>query len=68
MVRDWLKESRLERGMTMAEIAKRLDLTESYYSRIESGERQKKMDILLAHRLSEVLGIPVQTIMEKETA
>lgn len=50
----------------MAEMAKKLDLTESYYSRIESGERQKKMDLLLVRKLASALGISVEKIIAKE--
>ena len=65
-MRDWLKETRTERGLTMAQMAERLDITESYYSLIESGERQKKMDISFAWKLSQVLSVPVDRIVEME--
>ena len=50
----------------MAEMAKKLDLTESYYSRIEGGERQKKMDLLLVRKLASALDIPIEDIIRKE--
>lgn len=65
-MRDWLKEKRIEKGLTMAEIAKKLDLTESYYSLIESGKRQQKMDIVLVGKLSAVLSVPVEKIIKLE--
>ena len=65
-MRGWLEKARTEKGMTQAEIAKKLDLTENYYFRIEKGERQKKMDITLAAKLSIVLGIPLEDIVELE--
>lgn len=65
-MRDWLKEKRIEKGLTMAEMAKQLDLTESYYSLIESGKRQQKMDIVLVGKLSAVLSVPVEKIIKLE--
>lgn len=67
MRRDWLKEKRIESGFTMAQMASKLDITESYYSMIEAGERQKKMDIALVAKLSTIFGIPVSMIADLET-
>ena len=66
MVRDWLAAARKEKGMTQLEVANKIDVSESYYYYIESGDRQKKMDIVLASKLSVVLGIPVAKIVEME--
>ena len=65
-MRDWLKGKRTEKGMTMAEMAKRLDLSESYYSKIESGDRQRKMDIRLVSKLCKILDISIDEIITKE--
>ena len=50
----------------MAQMATMLEITESYYSMIEAGERQKKMDMLLAAKISSVLNIPISTIAKFE--
>lgn len=65
-MRGWLKTTRNEKGITMAEMAEMLGISESYYCLIESGERQKKMDIELLIRLSSTLGIPKTKILEYE--
>lgn len=65
-MRDWLKDKRSALGFTMAQMAKKLEITESYYSMIESGDRQKKMDVALAAKLSAVLGVPLKQIAELE--
>lgn len=62
-MRDWLKQKRTEKSLTMAEMAAQLDLTESYYSRIENGDRQKKMDIALLCKLSAVLDMTTDEII-----
>lgn len=65
-MRDWLLKARTDSGMTQQQVANKIDVSESYYSFIESGERQKKMDIALAAKLSVVFGIPIETIVELE--
>lgn len=65
-MRDWLKEKRTDRGFTMSQMASKLDITESYYSMIEAGERQKKMDVALAAKLSSVFDMPLKQIVEFE--
>lgn len=65
-MRDWLLSARQEKGMTQLEVAKRLDISEAYYSYIESGNRQKKMDVALAAKLSTIFGIPFERIVELE--
>lgn len=56
-MRSWLKEARESKGVTMASMAKSLDISEGYYCLIESGKRQEKMDITLLVRISSVLDI-----------
>lgn len=65
-MRDWLKENRTKMGLTMAQIASKLEITESYYSMIEAGERQKKMDVALASKLAVVFNMPLKKIAEYE--
>lgn len=65
-MRSWLKEQREKHGLTQAQVAKKLDITEGYYSYIESGERQKQMDVLLASKLSVIFDLPIQQIVKFE--
>lgn len=65
-MREWLLNERKKRGMTQQEVAEILDISEAYYSYIENGERQKKMDIHFANKLSVVFGIPIEQIAELE--
>ncbi len=65
-MRDWLKEKRTEKSLTMSQMAGKMNITESYYSMIESGERQKKMDLSIASQLSMILDLPLMWIIEKE--
>ena len=52
--------------MTMAAVAQKLDISESYYCLIEKGQRQERMDIVLAGRLATVFGVPIQEILNHE--
>lgn len=65
-MRDWLKEARTRQRLTMKQMGDAIGVTESYYSMIESGNRQKKMDVSLAIKLGNVLGMSVQEIVEAE--
>ena len=65
-LRDWLVNARANKGLTQAQIAEKIGITESYYCMIENGDRQKKMDITLAAKLSSILDIPIAEIVEIE--
>lgn len=66
-MRKWLKEHREAKGLSMKEIAEKLDISESYYCSIENGHRQKNMDIALAASLSSILDIPIVVIVRYES-
>lgn len=65
-MRAWLKEERLKKGYTMAQMGEKLGITESYYSLIEAGERQKSMDISLAVKLAKIFSMSTLQIVELE--
>ena len=65
-MRKWLLEARKSKGWTQLEVAEKLNISEAYFSYIENGTRQKKMDISLAAKLSVVFDIPVEKIVEME--
>lgn len=47
-------------------MAKKLDISESYYCLIENGERQKKLDLSMVTKLSEIFGVSIEWIAEQE--
>jgi transcriptional regulator with XRE-family HTH domain len=47
-------------------MAENLEITQQYYSLIENGDRQKKMDIGLLSKLSDALNIPIADLIEME--
>lgn len=66
-MREWLKNLREEKGLTQKQVGEQLDISESYYSYIEAGDRQKPMDITLARKLSKVFNISIEQIVECES-
>ena len=67
-MREWLKTLRTENGLSMKDVAQKLDISESYYSMIESGERQKKMDLVLVTGIAAVFGKSAADIIALEQA
>ena len=65
-MREYLKTLRNEKGITQLDMATKLDITESYYCLIESGERQKDMSISMAEKLAVILDVPLTVILENE--
>lgn len=67
-MREWLKNLRQERGMTQQQVADKMGLSTSYYSFIESGERQKKMDIVVVAKLAQIFDLSIQEVADLESA
>lgn len=65
-MREYLRQLRQNTGMTMAEVSKRFGISRQYYEMIESGERQRKMDITLIAKISAVFGVPMEKIVQLE--
>jgi len=65
-MRDYLRKLRNEKGITQLEVANQLNISESGYSLIESGERQKDMSISMAEKLAAILDVPLTVILENE--
>ncbi|MCF0174064.1 MAG: helix-turn-helix transcriptional regulator [Bacteroidales bacterium] len=65
-MRNWLKEAREAKGYTMAYVGEQIGITEAYYSLIERGERQKKMDITLVVKLAEIFGMTLEEVANLE--
>ncbi len=65
-MREYLKKMREEKGLTLQDVADRIGITRQYYQMIESGERQRKMDITLVKSISEIFGIPLERVVNEE--
>lgn len=67
-MREWLKEMRVQRHLTMKQMAVSLGISESYYCSIENGERQKRMDMVLVAGIASALRVPLAEIAQNEIA
>ncbi len=66
--RIWLRNLRIEKGLTQAEVGEALGLSFQEYSFLERYERYKKLPLGLAYKLADVLGITLDYIREAEEA
>lgn len=60
--REYLKQLRTERGLTMQEVAEAFGITRQCYAQVEAGQIQKRMDITLCTRISDYFGIPLEKV------
>ena len=67
-VREYLIEAREKAGLTQQDVANRIGISRQYYQMVETGERQKRMDLSLAGDPSAVLNIPIAEIVQRESA
>lgn len=63
-MRNWLKELRVKAGLTQLEVARQLNISESYYSLIESGARKKDIGVSLIVKMSQIFNVPIEEIIE----
>lgn len=67
-MREYLIEAREKAGITQQDVANRIGISRQYYQMVETGKRQKRMDLSLAGVLSVVLNIPIAEIVQRESA
>lgn len=67
-MRTWMKDKRQEAGLTMDEMAAKLNISTPYYSLIEAGKRQQRMDITLVTKLAEIFSLTLEDVVELEEA
>lgn len=65
-MREYLKKLRTEKGLTMQEAATAFGISKQYYEMIESGERQKKMDVTLLMNIASLFGVSLESVVEEE--
>ena len=67
-MRQYLVSLRNEHGYSQQDVADKLNISRQYYQLIETGERQKKMDISLASGIATLYGISVMDVENFEKA
>lgn len=66
MQRDYLIQLRGQRNESQQDVANALGITRQYYSLIENGDRQKRMDVMLIASLANHFGVPIAEIVSLE--
>lgn len=67
-MRKYLVELREKRNESQQSVADALGISRQYYSMIEGGERQKKMDIVLVTAIANHFSIAATEILRQEDA
>lgn len=65
-MREYLIKLRKGMSLTQQQMADKIGITKQYYSLIEKGKRQKKMDIVLVSAIASVFDMPIEQIVEYE--
>lgn len=58
-----LRQLRVEAGMTQVEVAKRLQVPQSFVSKYESGER--RLDVIELRHVADALQVPPGALLER---
>ena len=58
-----LRQLRREAGLTQVEVARRLDVPQSFVSKYESGER--RLDVVELRHVAEVLGTTLEAVVAR---
>ena len=64
--REYLKKLRTDAGLTTQEVADAFGISKQYYSLIETGASQKRMDITLVRRIADLFGLTLEQVADEE--
>ena len=64
-MRQYLKKARKELGLKQEDVAKHIGISTNYYCDIENGTRQKELKSGVLSKLSTLLNIPVEKILDR---
>lgn len=65
-MRAWLKDLRENRALTQAQVAKNLNIKQSYYCEIENGKKQISLNLSMATKLAALFDVSLEDIAEFE--
>ena len=66
-MREYLKKLREKSNLSQLKISQKLDISESYYSLIESGDRHTDMSLSIMQKLSDAFNVPLEYIVDQES-
>lgn len=62
---NFIKEGRKRKGMLQAEVADLVGIPQPYYSIIERGAKDRNVDLVLAMRICQVLGLDISDFVKE---
>lgn len=65
-MRVYMAEKRKESNKSQQQVANILGISRQYYSAIEKGERQKKINVDLLCRIADAINVPVDELITEE--
>lgn len=67
MARKWLKELRKAKRLTQVDMAEQIGISQHYYCAIENGVKKQDLTLSMASKISEVLNVPLDYIVNCES-
>lgn len=67
-MREYLKNMRIQKKATQDDVAAALNMSQNHYSQIESGIKQKDMNLSLLIKLSGYFEVDLDYLIEQEKA
>ena len=64
--REYLRQLRTAAGLTTQDVADVFGISKQYYSQIETGVSQKRMDITLVRKIADLFGLTLEQVAEEE--
>ena len=65
-MRTYLKMLRAKAGLSGTQVADAIGISHQYYSMIEAGERQRRMDVTLVAKLAQLFRVSLDDIVAEE--
>lgn len=62
---DFIKKGRIKRDMLQSEVAAVVGITQAYYSYIENGSKERNVDLVLALKICQALGLDLNDFIKR---
>jgi transcriptional regulator with XRE-family HTH domain len=62
---NFIRDGRIKRDMLQSEVAALAGITQSYYSRIECGAKDRNVDLVLAMKICQILGLNLSDFIKQ---
>ena len=66
-MRGYLIQYRKDKNMTQQNVIEKMNVSQVYYSLIESGQRQSDMDLSIMQKLAKAFDVDISAIVSAET-